>query len=341
MLINVYSTLHQVPDLTFSHTLVNRRDRTDPELLPHLDGFQGYVMSRGSGEMTAERYHVLQHIQRVWNHLSLEVEDSALDEFAGWAWEANALCFLTDGNVCDPAGQVLISADGSPSAPEATVPYPEDAWERKQRTDRELAGQGITVPSGLPPVLGIGETLLRTPDEVARRAQALCLAAVRAESMAQNNPLSHSLLQEKIPVGWAALSPREREFVENDAPSQHDTVQFSWGYEALYVLQWALSQTEVLSDPTGICNVPEVAQRARVNATPEKVAAEMLRPVSELLEALDRHYRLHWAVRQALQVEKKPAPAGLEAGVIMERHRALNWLTRFYDADWDEIDTPT
>jgi hypothetical protein len=32
---------------------------------------------------------------------------------------------------------------------------------------------------------------------------------------------------------------------------------------------------------------------------------------------------------------------GLDPGVIQERHHALNWLVRFEDAEWDDVDTPT
>jgi len=63
------------------------------------------------------------------------------------------------------------------------------------------------------------------------------------------------------------------------------------------------------------------------------------RPAGEILDALDLHYRLHWAVRQA-RLDKRE-PAGLDGGVILERHHALNWLVRFEESDWDDVDTPT
>jgi hypothetical protein len=54
------------------------------------------------------------------------------------------------------------------------------------------------------------------------------------------------------------------------------------------------------------------------------------------LGTLDLSYRMHWATRQA-GLHNKPAPAGLEPGVILERHYALNWLVRFEDAEWDGV----
>ncbi|HKO94988.1 MAG TPA: DUF4272 domain-containing protein, partial [Polyangiaceae bacterium] len=65
-----------------------------------------------------------------------------------------------------------------------------------------------------------------------------------------------------------------------------------------------------------------------------------LRATPVLLDALDLHFRLHWAVRQARQDDSEP-PAQLDPGVVMERHHGLNWLTGFHGADWDDVDTPT
>ena len=74
--------------------------------------------------------------------------------------------------------------------------------------------------------------------------------------------------------------------------------------------------------------------------TNELVAGAALRSTSEILDALDLHFRLHWAARQA-GLDKEDPPAELDSGVISERHYALNWLVCFEDADWDDVDTPT
>ena len=61
---------------------------------------------------------------------------------------------------------------------------------------------------------------------------------------------------------------------------------------------------------------------------------------SRILDALDLHYRLDWAPTDA-RINTRAAPASLEAGVVFERHHALNWLTCFGDADGDDVQTPT
>ena len=68
--------------------------------------------------------------------------------------------------------------------------------------------------------------------------------------------------------------------------------------------------------------------------------ATRLRPLPELLDALDSVYRRHWLVRQA-RLDDQPAPIGLHPSVVYERHYALNWLLRFDEQDWDEVGTPT
>ncbi|UUZ55836.1 hypothetical protein LP419_10305 [Massilia sp. H-1] len=73
ILVNAYSTLLELPKPEFAHVLHNRRDLSDPELLPHLDGFCGCVMARGEAGMSPNKYHVILHLQRVQHHASLSV----------------------------------------------------------------------------------------------------------------------------------------------------------------------------------------------------------------------------------------------------------------------------
>jgi hypothetical protein len=63
----------------------------------------------------------------------------------------------------------------------------------------------------------------------------------------------------------------------------------------------------------------------------------------------------HWAVNDAF-IHRRDIPLDLDwtggapmlrvrgcptTGVVAERHHAFNWLVRFADADWDDVDTPT
>lgn len=340
VLINAYCTHRSPPPLDFPHQLNSRRDTSDPELADHLNGFIGYIMQNGDREMTQSLYHVYRHIQRVQHHLSFDVEEEALDAFSAWAWKANAIVFLPDGSVRDPSGKTLVSVDDGSCDDEACVPYPQDAIDRKRKHDELLRQHGIPVYEHLPPVVGECELQLRTPAEVARRALALFAVALRAESLASNNAIPPAEIRARIPLAFESLSPVEAEFMQTEVPEQQAIIDHAWRYECLFVLQWALGHFDKLHFPAKICDVPAVARDILDREGTELIRQAQLRPARKILNALDLHFRLHWAARNAQQ-QAAPPPNDLDMGVIQERRHALNWLTHFEDADWDDVDCPT
>lgn len=338
LLVNAYSTLRDPPPLGFAHERGSRRDRSDPELSRHLEGFVGFVL-RENPAMNATLYATLRHIQRVQTQLSFEIEPPVLDALAEWAWRANAILFVPDGSVLNPAGDELVDARGAPH--EAELPYPEDALRRRERSVAKLSELGIRTPASLPPVVGEGEVTLRSARDVALRSLALLAVAVRAESLASGDSLPVAELREKLPPAFGALSPIEREFMGAEAPERQAVVNHVWRYEALFVLEWALGLFEEMRLPAGICDVPAVAGALFGKDLDAFVDSAVLRPTSEILDAFDLHFRLHWAARQAVHVEHTEPPAGMDLGVLQERRHAENWLVRFEDAEWDAVDTPT
>lgn len=334
ILFNAYCTLLEIARPVFAHKLHSRRDLSDPELLEHLGGLCGYVQSRGDGQMSRDKYHVILHVQRVQHHLSITVGVNDIAAFYEWAAQANALLFTEQGHVTDPQGRILVSSADGKAAPDARVPYPQQALTRKAATEAALKARGIEVPDSLPPLVCEDELALRTKDEVVERARALLLAALRAESVASGEPMPVEALLSKMPLGDDALSPKEQAFLEQGAPSQQDCAQFIWRYEALYVLEWALGLVEQLTYPAA------PVEAASVVATLIEMRGPQLRPAGEILDALDLTYRLHWHIRQT-RIKKQGEVPGADADVVMERHHALNWLVRFQHAPWDEVDTPT
>jgi hypothetical protein len=340
MLVNAYCTRCVLPPLAFPHVLRSRRDRSDPELSNHLNGFAGFVMDRGKRPMTQMRYQVLRHIERVRHQLALEVDDGQISAFAAWARAANAIVFLQDGTVREPDGAVLVDPKTGDPQPGADVPYPADAVERKSRSDSALAQLGVRAPKTLPPVVGEEEAELRTPSEVALRCLALFACAVRAESLASGTEIAVADLRQRMPLAFTALSPKEQAFLDASTPAQQDIVNHAWRYEALWVLAWAAGALPALPPASRTCDVPALAKAMLASSGQAFVQGARLRPPAEILDELDMHFRLHWATTEA-RVQKTPPPAGLEPGVVHERHYALNWMTRFGEADWDDVDTPT
>ncbi len=340
LLINAYCTLTTLPPIDFAHVPRGQRDRSDPELAAHLDGFIGYVLSRGEKQMTRNKYHIMRHLQRVRHHVSLEVEEAQLGAFIDWAWAANALGFLPDGSVRDPAGRVLLDQAGAEPDAAACIPYPADAAARKERSMARLAELGIHVPPSLPPVIAEAEVELRATEEVALRALALMLVALRGECWNADDEFPAATLRHHLPAGFEALSAKEAAFLAATAPTQQDKVNFTWRYEALRLLQWAIGWQVDLPEPSAPCDVPAIVGCIREAGETSFLDEADILPAGEILDALDFHYRLHWAIRQA-RLDKKEPPAGIVPGVVAERHYALNWLIRFEGAEWDEVDTPT
>ena len=65
-----------------------------------------------------------------------------------------------------------------------------------------------------------------------------------------------------------------------------------------------------------------------------------MRSKSQILDEADLIFRYNWACVDA-RIKNLNMPSGLDAGVVYERHRALNWLIRYMDQEWDEITTDT
>jgi hypothetical protein len=66
-----------------------------------------------------------------------------------------------------------------------------------------------------------------------------------------------------------------------------------------------------------------------------------MRPKSEILDAADLIYRLHWAARNPELTGQSACRAKLHAGVVQEWRHAINWVTNYENLDWDEVKTDT
>lgn len=216
-----------------------------------------------------------------------------------------------------------------------TNPSPE-ALQRKERSESVLRAEGVPVNDSLPVIETEKEAKHRSKDEIAYRALALLVVAVKGEGLEQ--PIVERIIGDYGLEGY--FTPNERIFIRDTSPSEHDRVQFAWRYEAAWVLLWALGYVDKLEKPTAICEVPRAVRFMKERNTEQFIADSKLRSMHEILEQADRIYRYHWAVVDA-RVNGKETPAALESGVTMERHYALNWLIGYMDQEWDDISTDT
>ena len=174
---------------------------------------------------------------------------------------------------------------------------PRDARDRQVRSEEELGEFGVRTPSTLPPVVSETEVVLRAPSEVARRALALFVVALRAESL-MSPELAVAELREKRPLAFRSLTPKECLFVNDEKPDQEQITNFVWRYEALWILAWALGLVEVLCYPSETCDLDFLSKTFLATDEEALVKKSKLLPTETLLDALDLHFRLHWLVRQ-------------------------------------------
>lgn len=210
------------------------------------------------------------------------------------------------------------------------------AHKRKARSESLLKKYNVPTNKHLPVIEDESNALVRTKEDVATRAMALLIVAVKAEGLEQQMVL-------ELIKGYdlnSALTPDEIAFIHDPSPSQHDKTQFIWRYEAAWVLLWALGYVDELSYPDKICDVPAAVTFLQKRTKKEFTADAKLRPISEILDQADLTYRYHWAVVDA-RVNGKQSPAKLDSSVVLERHYALNWLIGYMNQAWDDISTDT
>jgi hypothetical protein len=196
------------------------------------------------------------------------------------------------------------------------------------------------------------QVVLRGGPEVARRMLALWVVVLRSEGMPRDEALA---LVERLGLR-EAVSPEERNFLRDPEPDEDTCAKLEWRLESIWVLLWALGRIEALDWPNGMCDVPRLVELIKpYESDLTLTSGARMRPKAEVLDAQDLTMRVHWAIRDAW-LKSRVVPEGLDwsaegelvpvttcpaVGVVEQRHHTLNWLVRFLDAEWDEVDTPT
>lgn len=216
------------------------------------------------------------------------------------------------------------------------VKVSKEAQDRKNRSESILSAKNVPINAHLPYIEDSSEALVRKVDDVALRAMALLVVAVKAEGLEQHIV---DILVENYQLA-SVFSPNEKKFIGNPNPSQHDKTQFVWRYEAAWVLLWALGYVEELKPPTEICDVPASVSFLQQRNREQFIKDSKLRSITDILDQNDLIYRYHWAVVDA-RVNGLKIPAEIDASVVLERHYVLNWLIGYMEQDWDNITTDT
>ena len=223
----------------------------------------------------------------------------------------------------------------------ATTTFMNAAWageaeDRKSRSITVLTTEGVPYLDTLPVIETEATSALRSQREVVERTIALAIVAVKGETA--NHELGQSLIAQF--GAQAFFTPAEQAFMANPDPSHEDRVRFTWRYEGVHVMLWALGIYPELGRPDQITDVPLLAGVLRDLGTEGLMAQSRLRPQAQILDAADLIYRYNWAATDA-RINGREIPAGLDGSVVYERHYALNWLIGYQDQDWDDVSTDT
>lgn len=220
---------------------------------------------------------------------------------------------------------------------------------RRNRNMKELFDKHIYVCE-LPVNNGEETAKIRTKEEVIKRALGLLLISLYSESLL--NPQVGNTVEEarefieEVSLNYGiknfneVMTPEEYAYYIDDNSDEKTRISYSWCYENLYIMEWVLGLVE-WEFPDHICDVPKIVRNLKKFESIEDMKKQCkMRSMTEILDKADLAYRLDWAVVDA-RVHGLMGPADIEHGVIMEWHRALNWLICFGNEDWDHVSTPT
>ncbi len=191
---------------------------------------------------------------------------------------------------------------------------------------------------------------LRSQEDVVRRTIGTLLVSLYSEallnpeenmSVSEARDFIRKVMKDFSIDEWKdVLTKEETEYIEDDNSDESARINFSWHYENLYVLEWLLGLEE-WNYPEDICDVGKMVRNLReFKSVADMCENTVIRSKKEILDKADLIYRMDWAAVDA-RIHGMQGPAGLEHGVVQERHKNLNWMICFDDAEWDDVSTPT
>ncbi len=215
---------------------------------------------------------------------------------------------------------------------------PKTAEQRKKETEKLLKSKNIPFIAHLPLIEEESEVKIRTGQEIAERILILVYLAFLSEVPDEKEAVIDFLKNHQL---WNKVSPEEKVLYQKDQLTEQEAINILWRSEAIWLLLWSIQKVDQLKLPTAQIAVSEIMARLpELFADPKDfIETAAVRSTTEILDASDLMYRLHWATRNA-GLNNQPMPAKLDSSVVMERHYAINWLT-YYAEDWDDVSTDT
>ena len=334
----------------------------------HLQGLMNHLVAQTGGDPNAIA-PVLSTVQAVQQVFGIVVEPDfdpthrAMSLLISLTATLESAFTYANDMFYDPFGQIWLGAEGAPPLAELgelrviKVPAPvETSPAQEARTERVLmqtAAYGVPCYQGHIRWVGDEESVtLRSATDVARRVVAMHSVV----TYARGRPRAE-VLADIEGFGVAAdLSPTEANLLHSEPLDEAARQEMIWSLEALVPLMWALGFIDELAWPESMIDVEALHDLIFTSLpTPEAVNQATLRSATEVLDAVELTVRQHNGLRGCHTsgdlvpmnfnwndpTEMVVASRSLAAPVLAQRHRAMNWLIRFGDADWDYVDTPT
>lgn len=203
-----------------------------------------------------------------------------------------------------------------------------DARAVRSKSELEARRMGYSINPALPLLEPL--SIVRSKDDVVDRLLVLgCVVAIAHGS------------RKEVGLPWLereglaeSLTAREREWIAS--LDENDRRIFRAQEESAWALMWALGFVARLDfdsycEPTLARMFPSIRNGEGSARFREQ---SRLRSESEIVDAIDLAFCVHWAVRDA-SLRRTGLPNDILPYVIAERRRALEWLTT--PVNWDDV----
>lgn len=214
--------------------------------------------------------------------------------------------------------------------------------ERKAKTEKILAANGIGINPHLPFIESASEIKLKSIDDICKRAIGALLATqlgVQLNEQRNEDAAMFVKLMNHFGV-IEQLNSKEKKLL-NGTATQQDFTDIVWEYECYWSLVWALELVDDITDASDICDCPTAIQFvSKCGSYDEFKSRCKLRSADEILDMLDLYYRYHWAVVHHEHIDSNCPIGNLNGDVVFERRRGLEWLICDTE-DWYDISLDT
>jgi hypothetical protein len=205
---------------------------------------------------------------------------------------------------------------------------------RKKASEEYLITNGIKVNENLPFIPDESQIEIRSKAEILYRLYPLLAVAAKGEGIPKAN-LDNLIEQKNI----TSFTPIEKAFIHFENPTEQEKSTFTWRYESINVLLWAIGMGS-LSHPSSMCDAESIVKLLLQNSRETLTDSSNLKSTKEILDELDKIYRMNWACVDA-RIKGEQVTGNINPSVIFERHYALNWLTNYQSQRWDNITNDT